>query len=68
MNMKQERLYEAAMMITCFLQSSDLATLGRRTAAIETLVSQLREAAETTNVQQDAGKGIFEGHICLRPK
>jgi len=38
-------------------QSSDLATLGRRTAAIETLVSQLREAAETTNVQQDAGKG-----------
>ena len=66
MNMKQERLYEAAMMITCFLQSSDLATLGRRTAAIETLVSQLREAAEaseTTNRQQDAGKGIFKGHI-----
>ena len=54
------------MMITCFLQSSDLATLGRRTAAIETLVSQLREAAEaseTTNRQQDAGKGIFKGHI-----
>ena len=63
MNMKQERLYEAAMMITCFLQSSDLATLGRRTAAIETLVSQLREAAETINVQQDAGKGTFNGHI-----
>ena len=63
MNMKQERLYEAVMMIICFLQSSDLATLGRRTAAIETLVSQLREAAETTNVQQDAGKGTFNGHI-----
>ena len=51
------------LMITCFLQSSDLATLGRRTAAIETLVSQLREAAEATNVQQDAGKGTFNGHI-----
>ena len=53
------------LMISCLLQSSDLATLGRRTAAIETLVSQLREAAEaseTSNGQQEAGKGIFKGH------
>ena len=63
MNIKQDLL--KLQLVTRFLQSSDLATLGRRTAAIETLVSQLREAAEaseTTNRQQDAGKGIFKGH------
>ena len=40
-----------------FVQNSDLATLGRRTGAIETLVGQLREAAEATNLPQDEGKG-----------
>jgi len=38
-------------------QNSDLATLGRRTGAIETLVGQLREAAEATNLHQDEAKG-----------
>jgi len=38
-------------------QNGDLATLGRRTGAIETLVGQLREAAEATNLPQDEGKG-----------
>ena len=39
------------------LQSSDLATLGRRTSAMETLVTQLREAAETSVVPQEEEKG-----------
>ena len=34
-----------------------MATLGRRTGAIEALVGQLREAAEATNLPQDEGKG-----------
>merc|ERR550532_3622243 len=34
-------------------QNSDLASLGRRTGAIETLVGQLREAAEATNLPHD---------------
>merc|ERR1712130_766651 len=37
-------------------QNSDLASFGRRTGAIETLVVQLREAAEAS-VHQDEGKG-----------
>ena len=40
-----------------FFQSSDLATLGRRTSAMETLVTQLREAAETSVVPQEEEKG-----------
>ena len=43
-----------------FMQNSDLASLGRRTGAIETLVGQLREAAEATNLpHQEEGKGEF---------
>ena len=50
-----------------FMQNSDLASLGRRTGAIETLVGQLREAAEATNLphdrtnqpHQEEGKGDF---------
>ena len=42
------------------MQNSDLASLGRRTVAIETLVGQLREAAEATNLpHQEEGKGDF---------
>ena len=49
------------------MQNSDLASLGRRTGAIETLVGQLREAAEATNLphdrtnlpHQEEGKGDF---------
>ena len=49
------------------MQNSDLASLGRRTGAIETLVGQLREAAEAANLphdrtnqpHQEEGKGDF---------
>ena len=51
-----------------FMQNSDLASLGRRTGAIETLVGQLREAAEATNLPHlEEGKGDFI-HPIHRPK